>query len=1019
MHQMITGLEQRCGNTTKLVNIAQQCTLELRNENESKLQTVANNVRGEHYEMHKLLEAMSSRISAAEQVLITLPSLVARMDTIEAKIAKNEVDFEVHKNSMAEKLRENDDKFQDLNNVNISLKEGMEKVRADLSRNCFNIEENEIRTKRCFTTMEEAFQEELKTDRDEANRKLEVLTSNMNFHVKKLHADSVSRESGCLAALRLHKESSAEALEILKADIAQKCNSFETDTESRFSDLNTAMQEGFGNVDKKLNMTGNRVSVLSTDLTEHKENTAASLVDINTDMDDLYDSIDEIVSKMGEVEEKTDQALTTNREIAHDLSRVNEDIAILDRILGEIDEQIAAPFRASSRHHYKELPVRPSITGPHVPSNDDISSPSESEDDRRGVHVDSQGRPILDYIGAGLYSGVGPQQARLKRDHVRKMVTSSSPQLGTLKRSVSFEPVMRQGSPPAKRDKLGYIGSGIYWDRSQPFDKHLVLEMLQDMKDSDSVDPLERAELLYAAQHNAESPPDDVRALIRAKARRKENDMISQQDNYVSRLVRRDSHEGESTRSEASCHSSNSKQSSLKSSKKSSEKTSEDQPSSGSVERRSSRISLSSERKLSRSASSAASSSNEITETSKGSKDKHELPPKAASPPRRRASMSDLPRRGASPLPEPALKNSSISLKASKTEKSQHRKTDSSIMTEASKVFRSVSSVGASSNGKHHGDMSIASQEKSVLPYLAEEKACDKLKLSTRRLNSGDEANRRSADDLGSLQRFPFNDFESTSATLSSNFKSSELDRKKSLESFFTMSSSSIDESSKRSSVNEANSESQWTSRNHSARAGDLISTRDHSSTGSCTSESTAVTLDSIQERVQHALRNQNKMSAVSMTVTSAAVPRSRSDLDREKNDDNDSDEGYVYESEADDNDETFDNKTENSDCDQESADKSRSLMDMSGESIDHLPVRRDTQLKNNNSIQKKGRNTTKSGRVRLAQRSVSPHLTMKSEYFYLNDVLAAEVKAARTAPHDRVPERPWVPTSSTVCTVY
>jgi hypothetical protein len=657
VHEMIVGLEQRCGNTTKLVNIAQQCTLELRNENEAKLQAVATNVKGEHYEMQQLMQAMSTRISAAEQVLTTLPSLVARMDTIECRIAKNEVDFELYQKNMAEKSKSDDDEFLSLRDTNAAFKAEADRLKSEVSKNAFEIQENDGRTKRCFTNLEDNFQEELKTDRDETSRKFEVLTSNMNFQVEKLQADSVSRESGCLSALRLYKEANAENMSMLQKDFAQRHDAIETDVESQFSDVNTALQEGLSTLGSKLTMTGNRISVLSTEYTEHKNSTAEVINALETDVDDVYNSIDDMAEDITNINISVDTAKTANTEHASDLVRITEDISILDRILGETDASIESRFHHLNRQlmelssafgsgeaggrgaggrgmGHRGASGDFSSRGARGPTDEEtvsvtsLSNTSESDEEYRyqnqeypyhgklpprphgqgrarqrneetpfppGQRVDSDGRVILDYIGAGLYSGIAPSEAgrqrKAGRDHIHKMVTTPTNTAGDnslLKRSVSFDPVMRSGSPPAKREKLGYIGSGIYWDRSQHFDKHLVLEMLEEMKDSDSVDPVERAELLYAARHHAHSPPEATRARIRELQREKDMEKSEHEhkhehrhggggeEEHTSRLTRRDSGGTHaSARSEHTSHTARSERSNISGNSKAASKQSE------------------------------------------------------------------------------------------------------------------------------------------------------------------------------------------------------------------------------------------------------------------------------------------------------------------------------------------------------------------------------------------------------------------------------------------------------------
>lgn len=1032
MHTMIVGLEQRCGNTTKLVNIAQQCTLELRNENESKLQVVANSVKGEHYEMRKLLEAMSTRISAAEQVLTGLPSLTARMDTIEARIAKNELDFELYQKSMNEQWNHTDEEFMSLKNVNVAFKADMEKIRAEVSKNTFNIDENDGRMRRCVHAVEETFQEELKTDRDEFSRKYEVLTSNINFQVEKLQADSVSRESGCLSALRLHKEHSAETLDMLKREFTERCDSFETYADSRLKEVNHSVQEGFSSVDGRLVMTGNRISVLSTDFSEYKEEMKKCLGDVDTDIDDLYDSMDEMVAKIGEVAQTADKAAAGADVLVADFSRITEDVMLLDRILGETDENISNRFHELN----KQLSEFTSRSFHSFESNRDdmpaVSSPSESEDDHKHRHVDSQGRPILDYIGAGLYSGVGPKHAGKKKEHVNKLVTSALPPQGSsLRRNVSFDPVMRSGSPPAKREKLGYIGSGIYWDRSQPFDKHLVLEMLQDMKDSDSVDPFERAELIYAAQHGAKSPPDDVRARIRAKIREETEEQSTQNDNYISRLAHANIKSGASNRSDNSVHSGIS-----------SKQGYQDEE----TQRRPSTEISRPERRPSRSAPSSIMSTSDPSQSTKVNSNLRELPPKSVSPsPRRRASMSDVPN-----LRSGKVENS-LSAKAEKNIEALSTKRRDSINSTASsarddkskksayddiekkgnvKLFKSLSSVSASSADK------IRSEESA--PKLSERRDSTGSESIPKRKSSTIDSSHPIDDKFPSSQRVPFSMKSETASTAKSKGVLSKESVQSSVYqdsvgSIFSLSASSAEEekfqslSSRQSSIrNDTGSEKKSTESNMQNKIRETTSSKvssDHSSMTSVISESSHISLDSIQNRVKSALRKQTGESS-SIESNKGAISLVLVD-DRDDSDDA-QDDDYVYESAS----SSDDDSSESSDSQQQSEldseldegdeandelQQSRSLMDMSGESSEH--VAEVSRRKKSERVQSK--RLTKSGRVRNAQRSLSPHLTAKPDYFYLNDILAAEVKAARTNPHNRAPDKPWVPNSSTVSSKY
>ena len=102
-------------------------------------------------------------------------------------------------------------------------------------------------------------------------------------------------------------------------------------------------------VDKKLVMTGNRVSVLSTDFEDHKRIVTGTLDDFDADMDDIYDSIDEVSNKVSAVADTAEQALTTGHGLARDVSDISDDIKLLDRILGETDDNISTRFHELNR----------------------------------------------------------------------------------------------------------------------------------------------------------------------------------------------------------------------------------------------------------------------------------------------------------------------------------------------------------------------------------------------------------------------------------------------------------------------------------------------------------------------------------------------------------------------------------------------------------------------------------------------------------------------------------------------
>lgn len=730
-----------------------------------------------------------------------------------------------------------------------------------------------------------------------------------------------------------------------------------------------------------------------------------------------------------------------------------------------------------------------------------ISSPSESEDDRKPalnssrphlnkLHIerpsenqtrlDSDGNPILDYIGAGLYSGVGPRKAAAGKAHIRKMVTIPSPDRPS-SRTVSFDPVMRPGSPPAKKDKLGYIGSGIYWDRSQPFDKHLVLEILEDMKDSDSVDPIERAELLYSANHAAKSPPDHVRARIRALQR--DANERDQNDGYVSRLARPDSKSSASLKSDVSNAASNgdrrpsigsdsgkpsirseggkppivtesrqrrrssvsavSEKMSLSSApapasnmrgetastgsmstKQNLENAADRRPSVGSEgrkpsseapetrRRRRSSMSAMSEKK---SVSTAPISSNEAhgEAATKRSVPSVQEPPRRPSEQQRRASMGDATRgsvtsnRSNDPpaaTGTAANKNNSTGSTASTLlgEKIQGSEVKKGGKPGNFQLFDAVSSQSIATfdddddQQPQHADDHVNRKGNGNTARVQSRK--DQNHTNSKRYDNAGDSSHHTLDDLVSSQREPFSgtsEFSSVTKSIADG-------------------EGAIRNSKIRAVSHAINQESVTSTSRNGHRLSD-----DHegglsselASTVSYSTSSSNVTLESIQDRVKSALRNQDMYDIASdiLDADNDGLSESQKSDVYEQHDLGD-DEGGVYQIYS-------DEESGSSDDMDDDMSESRSLTDLSEEIASFKPLKQRRSASQGRSVKaRKQRGAT--SKIVPARRSVSPHLTIKPEYFYYNDILAAEVKAARTSPHDRVPEKPWVPNSSTVSCV-
>jgi hypothetical protein len=68
VQDVLSGLEQRTAQTTRLLGLAQQCIEEIRSETDNKLVNMMREVHEEHHDIKKTFETLSTRIAVAEQV---------------------------------------------------------------------------------------------------------------------------------------------------------------------------------------------------------------------------------------------------------------------------------------------------------------------------------------------------------------------------------------------------------------------------------------------------------------------------------------------------------------------------------------------------------------------------------------------------------------------------------------------------------------------------------------------------------------------------------------------------------------------------------------------------------------------------------------------------------------------------------------------------------------------------------------------------------------------------------------
>ena len=111
LQDFLSSLEQRCGQTTRLLGLAQQCIEEIRSDTDNKLVNILREVKEEHRDMKKTFEVMSTRIAVAEQSISSLSQLRPQLEVLEKRTTANETRTAEHMVHNDEKHRAHEERM--------------------------------------------------------------------------------------------------------------------------------------------------------------------------------------------------------------------------------------------------------------------------------------------------------------------------------------------------------------------------------------------------------------------------------------------------------------------------------------------------------------------------------------------------------------------------------------------------------------------------------------------------------------------------------------------------------------------------------------------------------------------------------------------------------------------------------------------------------------------------------------------------------------------------------------------
>ena len=177
LQELLSGVEQRCGQTTRLLGLAQQCIEEIRAETDTKLVNLFREVKEEHRVMNKTYETMSTRIAVAEQTISSLCQLQPQLNVLEKRTTTNEEKIAFQLKANDEKHRVHEERTTVLTDALNKTNVAVDKIATSLSQLALDVNENERRANAALLTVEQRLQSTISSEREDMLRKLQEVRS--------------------------------------------------------------------------------------------------------------------------------------------------------------------------------------------------------------------------------------------------------------------------------------------------------------------------------------------------------------------------------------------------------------------------------------------------------------------------------------------------------------------------------------------------------------------------------------------------------------------------------------------------------------------------------------------------------------------------------------------------------------------------------------------------------------------------------------------------------------------------
>jgi hypothetical protein len=399
MQTLIVSLDKKCASTARMVSISQQCTEQLRNDTEAKLDKLTQHVQAESWEVKRLIEVMSTRIAAVELKAAELPVIHQRLDDDATRTKAIIEDIQRLSEETDSKIHTINCQVKDFEANQESIFQDVESLKTADSKLQFDLTESERKYQNLLDKAAGEHETGIAESEDKMTRNIHIAATKIAGNIETLQVEVASKEAGCLAAVRLLGESLREETLKIKEKLEGHMTGVEeelnTSVENQMKRVNRSLADQIDVINEEIECQKRKISSLNENSRVQFKQLDRTVGSLAKDQEELFHFTNSMNNTGASVMEATEKHQPHGGE--DEAKRGGDDESFSSShaaraAAGGAQRRALQGFRGS---HTQSQPFRSqSQQIPSTPSNMLMSSMHE---------MDSVDGSELKYIGSGLY----------------------------------------------------------------------------------------------------------------------------------------------------------------------------------------------------------------------------------------------------------------------------------------------------------------------------------------------------------------------------------------------------------------------------------------------------------------------------------------------------------------------------------------------------------------------------------------------------------------------------------------